>query len=398
MNERAATPALTGPMATRMKCVRTRSYGSTTIQTYLLPAGTTFDEILRARNEVASGLGLDLERLVFEPAPAIDGQHALRLTILERGAALDVRLFDGPGIGVQDGQLAGVGRYLDESVLPSVAVWSRLSTHARRMVPLAVVGQPGTGRSNALRLVTSGVLGSEPMNLLVIDRSGCREPELRGLATVLLSGEQGQRVVWPLLRTLMAPRARFSAEAEFDGLTPTPSHPGWMIVFTDISATMSDVFVSEVIGTLRDMKRLGLWPVAVADSLLDSEWGSPRIRDVFAEQVIAFHGATGGLREAAGIDPRRATLPTDECGRPVPGYAVLNSGDRRGMPLRLDYVPGRYEHPLTDEETAARDRLLALEQHAELDGDDRRAIESVLGPARGGRWVVEDEPVATPAG
>lgn len=355
--------------------------------TCALRPGTTFDWVVRNRPRVAAHLDVALERLLVAPAGA-----GAALTVLDSPPAVAPRLCSVPLVR-DGGELVGVGGYVDGVGEPSVSAWTRRGAVVRT-VPLALVGRPGVGRSNVLRVLTSTMLRAMPMNLMVIDPSGCRDTELQAHGAVVLSGRKAARWYGAVLAAIMASRAERLATAGGEGEEPTRATPCWMVVFTDVGATMSDGSVSEqaMLACLRDADRLGMWPVAVAGSLAIEDWGSERVRDAFGAQVVAFAGATQRTIEGTlGVDMRCASLPEDENGRPIPGYAMLNFGPRRNVPLRFDCVPGTGDGPLTDDERATRDALVELVPRAQVNAFDRDAIASVLGePGESGRWYLGD--------
>jgi hypothetical protein len=341
----------------------------------------TFDGLRARRALVATALGVPVDRVLVRRSGADDCRA--RVVIIERNPVADVRNFSGAQF--EDGVIRGVGRLVDGRANADVRVWDERGT-----VPTVVTGAAGNGRSSALSVLACGALGSGVLNLLYLDPKGNSCPGLVQRARVAIVGAENVARTAPLVSALVERRLQLSLEL---GLQPSSAVPGWMVAHETFARVRADSRACTAWrDALPDVRNLGIWPVAVNESLRVSDWGDVKLRDTWAEQVIAF----GGQRmEATLVDAgmlcNPADLPRDECGRWTRGMAVHRWLD---TPVQWDYLPSTsplreslgygHEAPVLTADEAFDSFFNVPEVHAA----DAEVLESFFGRAVDGRWQV----------
>lgn len=349
------------------------------------PGVCTYELAASHREFVAAALGVGAHRLVFDEAAWLDDASKFQLTIVEKETLATTRFAREPELF--GGLILNVGRFADEHGEVVVPMWT--ADHGRT-VPLGLFGPPHSGRSAALRQLAAGAGASRAMNVLLVEPSGFREPELRRSARVALVGEQGARRAWAVLDAIVAARRRFAQSHERAYLGPSETMPGWTVIFADVLTTANESAGGRdgMVSFLRDGDRLGLWTVAVAESLAISAWGSERIRARFAPQMIAF-GSAMSSADQLGF--------TKWCGAVAPdavvGSAMANFGPRRNVPFRWDLQPGEGDQEVAEgggEARSAQTLLTRCAVDAPVHPVDAAAITAVLReePGVDGRWDV----------
>jgi hypothetical protein len=347
----------------------------------LKPGLGTFEAAVEQRARIASALGVHRNRVLFERAAWLGDEGRFKLTIVDRDGFQVRRLAGEPR--VRDGVLLDLGGYPDGDGEFAVTMWS---STLKRMVPVGLAGDPGTGLSNAVRQLLAGASRSGVMNAMVIDPSGFRESALRPHARVALSGPQAADQVWSVLDRLVEARRQHAAAIDATSLLPSAELPGWVLIFADVNATLANpAAAARMRAFLRDSDHLGFWPVAVAGSVAPDAWGGQEILSRFSEQALAFWTGTW-WPGAMGVDLARASWPLDDHGVPVPGWATPGFGPRRSVTMRWYWQPRDAEEVVCDEEAAARDVIARFRRDAPVAAIDAAALVKELGGPSGGRW------------
>jgi hypothetical protein len=343
------------------------------------------------RGPLAGGLGEDVDRVLFKKAPRGAGAAMAQLTIITRDPVAETRFWAGPR--VEDGVIKRVARFVDgHEPDADVMMWDDRGT-----VPTMVVGSTGGGKSGAANVLTCGAMASGVMNLLYADPKGNSSTALATRARVAIIGKSNVLKLPWLLVAMLDARGNLAAQLRADQIFPSAQIPGWEFLHDEYSLIASDPMAMRVwTETVNTVRALGIWPVALNQSLAVPQWGNDHARSAFASQVIAFRinsNSSSDLVPGLIFDP--ADLPVDDSGpvaRPVAGMAVHAHLD---TPTRWDFLPseadaarmkerGKPAPPYTT--TSAFD--LCFPKCPPVHRADEIALETILGPAVNGRWQV----------
>lgn len=341
-------------------------------------------ELNKHAGRLAAGLGLDRGAVLFHAGTG--GRDALvRLTIIEKSPVAEPRFYAGPI--VEDGVIKGVSRRIDGHGEGEMTMWDDRGT-----VPTMLVGQAGSGKTTAARVLTCGAVSTKRMSLLFVDPRDEASGALARHARVAVLGKENAQRAWVLLYALVRRRERHAAITGQDVLLPSTELPGWTLLLESFSHIVDDA------GTRRELpwlveasQRLGVWSVAVNHGLYEALWGDDRLRSTFARQGAIFRLSRKSDVLVAGLKYDPWDLAVDERGRAIPGFAVPVGAGAGEVPVRWDALPAdgerlRQEPPLR--ESAA---LEACDRQPELHEVDVQALTEVLGPAVNGRWVIGGE-------
>jgi len=265
------------------------------------------------------------------------------------------------------GAIVGLSRLADQEGEGRVTMYDRDG-----MVPTALVGHAGSGKTNAARLLARAA-GSYGANVLHVDPRGHGDgPRAR----VNLVGRAASLRAPELVDAIVCARAGFARRSGARVLRTTGPLGAWMVLHEEFCAVADDVAVAGAWGEAAGkMGSLAMWPVVTNPSLLDRAWGERVTRAGFTKQLVAFELRAPHEREMSGLSARVLNRRWHDDG-PVRGRAVQGRpGARHCSRVRWDLAPG--------------DQALdALGNQRDLHEIDVQAIESVLGPAVDGRWVV----------
>jgi hypothetical protein len=352
-----------------------------------LKAGSqTLKHLLANREELAGGIGLDTDRVIFKKAARGEGAHRARLTIVTRDPVSDTRFFTGPR--VVDGVIKGVARFIDGSGDIDITMYDDVGT-----VPTMVVGGTGGGKSGAANILVCGALSTGVMNLLYADPKGNSSTALAKRARVAIIDEENVLKLPYLVTAMLKARGKLAAELDADQLFPTLEVPGWMFLHDEYSVIANDPHAQRIwTKGVNIIRAYGIWGVALNQSQGQPQWGNDHARAAWASQVIAFRvNSKSGSDLVPGLNFDPNELPVDERGRPVPGMAVHAYFD---TPTLWDFLPteanakkmaerGQLAAPYTA--TQAFDKFC---KQPPVNFMDELAITNLLGPAVNGRWQV----------
>lgn len=332
---------------------------------------------------VAGGLGLPREKLLVEKPPRGYAEHVAKVTIITGDPVAEPRFYSGPL--VEGGTIIGPARYADGIGVPKVKMWDNGGT-----IPTMVVGGTGGGKSACANILTCSAMSTGRMNLLYIDPKGNSSAALAKRARIALLGQDAALQAPALIDALIRARQAYSIEIGSDLLLPSESLPGWMVLHDEFS------YISDVPQVRREhakfvniVRSLGLWYVALNQALHSTKWGDDHTRAAFAKQVIAFRINSKSDDLVPGLTYRPSDLPVDDEGQPVPGMAVHANIGRGNVPVRWDWLPTDSD-VIDGAEPPYRTSSAfdAFFRSPDLHPIDQAAIESVLGPAVDGRWMV----------
>jgi hypothetical protein len=343
------------------------------------------------RESLASGLGIDTDRLIFKRPPRGSGAHKAIMTIIIKDPVSEVRYYRGPK--VENGVIKDLNRFVDGSTINGstgvdIVMWNKGGTR-----PTMIVGSTGGGKSGAANAVTCGAMSTGVMNLLYADPKGNSSTALASRARVAIIGKENVLKLPWLVTQMLRARERIASQLGADQIFPTKELPGWMFLHDEYSVVANDPLAQRVLTEAVNIVRsLGFWPVFLNQSQGQPQWGSDHCRAALAGQIVAFRtNSKSGSDLVPGLafDPNE--LPVDEMGMPVPGMAVHGYQD---VPTRWDFLPSDADaqHMREKGEPAppytTSTAFDAFFQQPEVYLDDRLAIEAVLGPAINGRWQV----------
>lgn len=339
---------------------------------------------------LAGGLGLDTEQVLFRPVKG-RGASVAELTIIEQNVVADLRYFSSPQ--VQFGTIKGLGRFIDGRGEVEVVMFDAGGT-----VPTMIVGGTGSGKSAVANQVVVGAISSGVMNLFYIDPKGNSSTALRKRAKVAVIGKENALRAWEIVLAIVEARAAYAIEHDLDTLFPSDELPGWMLLHDEFSVVATDHTCAkmwcQIVNTVRS---LGLWPVALSQSLHEGKWGDDQTRAAFASQVIALRINSKSDDLIPGLEYKPRFLPLDlETGQPIPGMCVMaGRGPRLNVPARMDFLPSPSDvlpegHEMVDGEPRLRTNT-ALEKFDNQPGPasvDEAALIKLLGEPVDGRWVI----------
>ena len=335
--------------------------------------------------DIAGGLGLDREQVFFERGPRGWGTNWAKMTIVQGDPLGEDRYWAGPE--TDDGIIKNVGRYSDGIGSVDISRW----TDQFGCVPTMIVGGTGSGKSGAANVITAGALSDGLLNLCYIDPKGNSSSAIRDRARIAIVGKDNAKKAAELVEEIRAARGNLG----HDMLFPSAEFPGWMVLHDEFSLIVDDSKVrARWCETVNTVRALGIWPVAVNQVMHVVKWGDEQTRGAFASQVIALRTNSTSDDLIPGLEFRPSELPAHEDGTPIAGSAVRANAGRANIPLRFDRLPSDHdrvrdadgeliEPPLRTSE--AFDRFFNQPEPHDI---DRQVIESILGPAVDGRWVV----------
>lgn len=344
----------------------------------------TYRNLLANAEHLAGGLDLPSDKLVFEPIDGAAPSRA-RMTIITTDPVADVRFYSGPQVTVtgSSGVIDGVARYADGRGEMGISMWN-----SQGMVPTAIIGKTGGGKSAAANIASVGALSTGVMNLLYIDPKGNSSSALRQTARIAIIGPENAARAPKLIEAILEARRAYTVENDIDKLRPSAQMPGWQVLHDEFSELTNRGYTKEakawcsVVNTVRS---LGIWPVALSQAMHETKWGDDQTRSAFATQLIVFRMKTKSDNLMPGLEYRPHNLPK----RPGMAVYAFEEGDRSNVPVRWDWLPSDADDEIDEEPPYRTSSALAkFNRQPEPNELDRMAIESVLGPAVDGRWVV----------
>lgn len=348
---------------------------------------------------IASGLGLGIEQVIVEPPRKNSlGRRPMdraRLTIITRDAVSGTRYYTGPTVEVSDNGRAavitGLARYRDGKGEARISMWNK-----HGMIPTAIFGGTGGGKSAAANELTCGALSTGLLNLIYIDFKGNSSQALRNRARIAVIGEDAGVQAGRLMRILIAARI---GDNPADKLFPTPDRPGWMVLIDEITIGLkaSQKFAMFVENGVTTVRSLGMWMVAMSQNMHTSAWHSDRARSAFIKQAISFYiSSKSGSDLVHGLTYDPANLPTfdeDEAGageegQPIPGWAVHARTDRSNVPCLWDWLPDDDEDLAEEPPYRVSAAFDAFFNQPDIHPAEYQALVKFLGPPVNGRWVI----------
>lgn len=344
----------------------------------------TYRDLLANADKLAGGLDINAENLLFEEHP--ESESRARMTIITGDPVSETRFWTGPRVTAtkRDGIVHNTARYLDGRGELDIIMWN-----TDGMVPTAIIGKSGGGKSGAGNVCTAGALHTGLMNLLYIDPKGNSSSALRSTARIAIIGPAEAARAPELAGAILEARRAYTVEHGIDKLKPSTSMPGWQFLHDEFSELVNRKYLDaakawcSIVNTVRS---LGIWPVAMSQAMQESKWGDDQTRSAFAAQAIVFRMKTMSDDLLPGLEYRPHQLPAKA------GMAVYSFEDaeRSNVPTRWDWLPSDSDIEELDEAPpySTSEALATFDQQPELHPVDAAAIESVLGPPVGGRWVV----------
>lgn len=357
----------------------------------LVSGDQTYETLMNSAMNVASGLKIDRNDLLIEPpARGKDGTKpgadTARLTVITKDPVAEPRLWAGPRW--RDGRVEGLGRYVDGSGEVSVKLFD--SKGAKRMM---IVGDSGGGKSGAANIITASVMSSGLFSgLIYIDPKGNSSAALKSAARVAIIGKEASLQAPRLMNALSAYRAAWSIQHDKDLIVPSTQFPGLFVLHDEVGLMAKENAWANAWGEFANIQRsLGIPIAGMNQYLHETYWGGDRVRSAFAQQVIAFRISSKSDDLVPGLEFRPRDLPVDEDGETIPGFAVHVGLGRRNVPALWDWLPTDSDREDDPEFTPPYRTSSAFREfwnQPDMHPVDVEAIESVLGPAVNGRWIV----------
>jgi hypothetical protein len=343
-------------------------------------------ELRGSRRLLASGLGMQRNRVLIDEGPADMGEHIGSLTIIKGEPVSDTRFFTEPR--VDGGLIKGVARRVDSRGEVDVMIYDH-----RGMKTTAVVSSPGGGKSAAINYLVTCGLSTGRYNGLYVDPKGNSSTALATRARVAIIGMNNVVRMPALLNAMLEARGKLAGELERDTLFPSEEIPGWIWVFDEYSSMVDDPSLARCLTRVGNkIRSLGIWGLAANHSLAVPPWHTDMGRAAWMERLIAFKinsDSSAGLVPGLLCSPNN--LPVGADGLPLGGSAVHSYVD---VPLLWNWLPsdadgdfmrsnGEAPPPITASQ--AFDRFFRQPPPHEV---DEMAIREVLGSPVNGRWQI----------
>ncbi|MER7015308.1 hypothetical protein ABT324_28075 [Saccharopolyspora sp. NPDC000359] len=363
---------------------------TTSYTVQLVSGDQTYEALMNHAMYVASGLQIDRTDLVIEPPTRTKGgkrggADTAKLTVITTDPVAEPRLWSGPRWN--NGRVEGLGRYIDGSGEVGVKIFDHKGSKR-----LMIVGDSGGGKSAAANTIVTSVMSSGLFNLIYIDPKGNSSAALRGVARVAIIGKEAASKAPQLMDALRAHRSAWSTANGKDLLLPSASFPGLFTLHDEVGLMAKDHAWANAWGEFANIQRsLGIPIAGMNQYLHESYWGGDRVRSAFAQQVVAFRISSKSDDLVPGLEFKPRDLPVDEHGETIPGFAVHVGLGRRNVPALWDWLPTDSDLEDDPDFTPPYRTSTAFEtffKTPDLHPVDVAAIESILGPAINGRWVV----------
>lgn len=363
---------------------------TTSYTVQLVSGDQTYEALMNNAMYVASGLQIDRTELVIEPPVRTKGgkkagADTAKLTVITKDPVAEPRLWSGPRWN--NGKVEGLGRYIDGSGEVSVKIFDHKGCKR-----LMIVGDSGGGKSAAANTIVTSVMSSGLFNLIYIDPKGNSSAALRKHARVAIIGKEAALQAPMLMNALRAHRSAWSTANGKDLLLPSTQFPGLFTLHDEIGLMAKDNAWANAWGEFANIQRSIGIPIAGMNQYLhESYWGGDRVRSAFAQQVVAFRISSKSDDLVPGLEFKPRDLPVDEEGETIPGFAVHVGLGRRNVPALWDWLPTDSDLEDDPDFTPPYRTSSAFETFfnaPDLHPVDVEALESVLGPAVDGRWVV----------
>lgn len=377
-----------------------RSEGDNTVDYDVeLPAGTGYGQLVTKVDDIASALGLDKQQVIpKQPVKDTNGwrpNNRARLTIVVRDVVAGQRYWRGPQVTVTPDGTAGVltnlARFRDGQGEARLTMWNKDG-----MVPTAVFGGTGGGKSAAMNMVAVGALSTGLMNSIYVDFKGNSSGALRSRARIVVVGRDAVTDVQRLMKLLTDVRIKNDPR---DKQFPSRERPGWFTFMDEITKGIKGdpKFAQEMEHTATTVRSLGIWLVASSQDMHSSAWHNTNTRSAFAKQAVVFYMNTDSDQLINGLTYKPSQLPTydeDEAAtgqeeQPIAGFAVHVNTYRANIPCRWDWLPAD-DDPVEQEPSyrvsAAFDEFVSEPGIAQ---DEYNALVQALGPPNpDGRWII----------
>jgi hypothetical protein len=356
----------------------------------LVSGDQTYEVLMANAMNVASGLQIDRGDLVIEPpARTRSGKKAgadtARLTVITKDPVAEPRLWSGPHWN--SGKVEGLARYIDGSGEVAVKIFDHKGSKR-----IMIVGDSGGGKSAAANAIVTSVMSSGLFNLIYIDPKGNSSAALKAAARVAIIGKEAALMAPVLMDALRVARSSWSTANDKDLLLPSPSFPGLFTLHDEIGLMAKENAWANAWGEFANIQRSLGMPIAGMNQYLhETYWGGDRVRSAFAQQVIAFRISSKSDDLVPGLEFKPRDLPVDEDGETIPGFAVHVGLGRRNVPALWDWLPtdsDKEDDPDFNPPYRTSSAFREFFTEPDLHPVDVEAIESVLGPAVDGRWVV----------
>lgn len=363
---------------------------TTSYNVQLVSGDQTYDTLMGNAMNVASGLKIDRNDLVIEPPARTKGgkkagADTARLTVITKDPVAEPRLWAGPRWN--NGRVEGLARYIDGSGEVSVKLFDHKGS--KRMM---IVGDSGGGKSGAANTIVASVMSSGLFNLVYIDPKGNSSAALKSAARVAVIGKEASLQAPMLINAISAHRAAWSNTHDKDLILPSEQFPGLFILHDEVGLMAKENAWANAWGEFANIQRSLGMPIAGMNQYLhETYWGGDRVRAAFAQQVVAFRISSKSDDLVPGLEFRPRDLPVDEDGETIPGFAVHVGLGRRNVPALWDWLPtdsDKEDDPEFNPPYRTSTAFGEFFHEPELHPVDIEAIESVLGPAVNGRWIV----------
>lgn len=364
-----------------------------------LPSGLGHGKLVTKVEDIASALGVDAQQVIPKP-PTKDANgwrpaNRARLSIITHDAVAGQRYWTGPHVTVKPDGTAGVvthlARFRDGQGEASLTMWNKDG-----MVPTAILGGTGGGKSAGMNTLAVAALSTGLLNSVYVDFKGNSSGALRSRARIVIIGRDATKDVQRLLKLLTDVRIK---NAPRDKIFPSAQRPGWFVALDEITKGIKDdrSFGPELEAVVTTVRSLGIWPVASSQDMHNSAWYNANTRSAFTKQAVVFYMNTSSDDLINGLTYKPSSLPTfdeDEADigqeeQPVPGFAVHANTYRANIPCRWDWLPS--DDDPVDEEPPYRVSA-AFDQFVDEPGiaqDEYDALVKELGPPNeDGRWII----------
>lgn len=362
------------------------------VTTYLVDGKkgkTTYTRLMNSAEDLASALGRQRDEVLIERARGKGyGAHQAFLTVIRNNPVENTRLWEGPS--VSDGVIHGLSRLSNGKGEVSVNIWND-----KGMRHLMIIGDTGGGKSAAANIVTLNAMSTGMLNLMYRDPKGDSSTTIASRARVVFLGEDACLKAPMVMQAIIDARTEFSQRMGWDELTPDTGVTGWMDLHDEYSYIGYDANASTIdTKHVNVFRSKGIWRVALNQAQQVSAWGSDHNRKAYTQQLVFAVDSKSGSDLLPGLEFNPADLPKQDDGEPVAGMCIHGKTKWSGVPARIDWLPSDKNKvrdangELTEppwRTTAAFDRFF---NQPAVEDMDRIAIESVLGPAVNGRWVV----------
>lgn len=376
-----------------------RADGDNTIEYDVQGAG--YGHLLTKIDDIATHLGLDPQQVIpKQPGKDEHGwrpNNRARLSIVVRDVVAGQRYWNGPQVTVTPDGTAGVitnlARFRDGHGEAKITMWNRDG-----MVPTAVFGSSGGGKSAGINALAVAGLSTGLLNSIYVDFKGNSSGALFSRARIVVKGRDAARDVQKLMKLLTDVRIENDPR---DKQFPTHERPGWLVFLDEITKGLKKdpQFGEQMEHTATTVRSLGMWLLASSQDMHSTAWHNTNTRAAFAKQAVVYYMNTDSDQLINGLTYKPSKLPTyddDEAEegqeeKPIAGFAVHVNTYRANIPCRWDWLPSD-DDPVPDgAEPPYRvsDALDAFAAEPGIVRDEYDALVHALGPPNpDGRWII----------